>query len=183
MALGFNIFLRPTVGGICDFLQTSGRCRLGFLLNAMRHQPLHSTLTSEHAVRPRIINIAVALYLVNLVMFSAHGVIEVKSMDLPRSFEVIMYLSLCLLFATELFLVWLSAKGVNWARYLLAALVVLLSFGYLATSESLFEVYEYTHHTFFNWLSVAIQLACVTLLFGKQASLWFKKRPSIQNAA
>lgn len=127
--------------------------------------------------------VAVVIYLLNLVASLLYDAIDNRSLKLPASLELLMLGALCVPAAIELALLWLIAKGVNWARYVLAALVALVTVGYFAIGDNLLEFGEYTHYMYFALLSAAVQVACIALLFSRSAAPWFRRRPLVQNAA
>ena len=149
----------------------------------MQNQSPQATSLTPQAVRPRAVNIAVFIYLVNLVVSLLYDSIDDQNLELPKSFELLMLRALYLSAAIELVLLRLVARGVNWARYLLAALVVFVTVGYLAISDNLLELHEYTAYTYFALLSAVANVVCIALLFSKSVAPWFRRRSLIQHAA
>lgn len=125
---------------------------------------------SELSERPSQVTVAIRLYLAVIAIGVIQAVmlalrhIEVRSPDLLIASKVAIY-------ALSFFLLYRVGQGDNWARWLMAAiLIVAIPLASLPTLQS------FTHYPLYGLLeivSIALYVGATMLLFGKRASTWF----------
>lgn len=121
--------------------------------------------------RPNVVNVAIALYLISIIVSIPALIINAYNAPEDQSKPVILiggsiFIVLYLAFA------WLLYKGKNWARILYGIA------GVIGVVSILSEEQIHAHHSsvlYINWFQLGVSLIVVVLLFLPKSTFWFNQ--------